>query len=252
MREGGTKQGTAEVTFFDSPKLSFDASAQERADTAAAVNGGEDEATASRAAEQAWRDTRRAQRTAGRGLPGGETVSAEPGRPADEVDDAGPGAAAAAASEAEEHAAAFGHLVHALLALPEPLAGEALNRAAQAQRLQFGLGEAEAAEAAALAERTQSLPELAAARTADAVHRELPFTCRLDGKVVTGRIDLAYRAGGTWTVIDFKTARLTDPAQAASRYREQMDRYRAALAALTGEPVAAALCLVRTGELVPI
>ena len=44
-------------------------------------------------------------------------------------------AASAATSEAEEHAAAFGHLVHALLALPEPLTGEALQQAAQAQRL---------------------------------------------------------------------------------------------------------------------
>jgi hypothetical protein len=31
-----------------------------------------------------------------------------------------------------------------------------------------------------------------------------------------------------------------------------MDRYRTALSALTGEPVAAALCLVRTGDLVPV
>jgi len=31
-----------------------------------------------------------------------------------------------------------------------------------------------------------------------------------------------------------------------------MDRYRAALSALTGEPVSAALCLVRTGDLVEV
>jgi ATP-dependent exoDNAse (exonuclease V) beta subunit len=74
----------------------------------------------------------------------------------------------------------------------------------------------------------------------------------MDGKVVTGRIDLAYRTDGAWTVVDFKTARLTDPAQAESRYREQMGRYRTALAALTGEPVTAALCLVRTGELISV
>ena len=93
---------------------------------------------------------------------------------------------------------------------------------------------------------------IAAARSADAVHRKLPFTCRMDGRLVTGRIDLAYRTDGAWTVIDFKTARLSDSAQAAERYREQMDRYRTALSALTGESVAAALCLVRTGDLVSI
>jgi ATP-dependent exoDNAse (exonuclease V) beta subunit len=68
---------------------------------------------------------------------------------------------------------------------------------------------------------------------------------------VSGRIDLAYRSDGAWTVIDFKTARLADSAQAARQYREQMGRYREALASLTGQPVAAALCLVRTGQLVP-
>jgi hypothetical protein len=31
-----------------------------------------------------------------------------------------------------------------------------------------------------------------------------------------------------------------------------MERYKKALAGLTGEPVAAALCLVRTGELVSV
>jgi ATP-dependent exoDNAse (exonuclease V) beta subunit len=74
----------------------------------------------------------------------------------------------------------------------------------------------------------------------------------MDGQLVSGRIDLAYRSDGAWTVIDFKTARLADSAQTAARYREQMDRYRTALSALTGEPVAAALCLARTGQLVPV
>jgi ATP-dependent exoDNAse (exonuclease V) beta subunit len=171
----------------------------------------------------------------------------------EKADDAGAETEAASASRTgDDHAAAFGRLVHALLALPEPLDGEALQRAAQTQRPAFGLSETEAAEAAELAERAQALPAIAAARSADAVHRELPFTCRMDGRLVTGRIDLAYRTDGAWTVIDFKTARLSDSAQAAERYREQMDRYRTALSALTGEPVAAALCLVRTGDLVSI
>ncbi len=203
------------------------------ADRGVSVDGGEAEAAAARAAEEAWKTTRRTRRAAGRGAPGTQTVLAE----ADDRREQGrrPAADRAAASRAEDHAAAFGRLVHALLALPEPLEGDALQQAAQTQRLVFGLSETEATEAAELAERAQTLPAVAAARSADAVHRELPFTCRLDGKVVTGRIDLAYRTDGAWTLIDFKTARLTDPAQAAARYREQMDRYRAALSALTGE-----------------
>ncbi len=96
------------------------------------------------------------------------------------------------------------------------------------------------------------MPALAAARTADIVHREMPFVYRANNQVLDGRIDLAYRAGGTWTVIDFKTARLANAAEAHTRYSQQMHRYRAALGALAGEPVSASLCLVRTGELVAI
>ena len=80
----------------------------------------------------------------------------------------------------------------------------------------------------------------------------MPFVYRTGGQVLDGRIDLAYRAAGSWTVIDFKTARLGSAAEARARYGEQLRRYRTALGALTGEPVSASLCLVRTGELVPV
>jgi ATP-dependent helicase/nuclease subunit A len=243
MREGGTKRGTAEVTFFDSPKLRFEPAGEDRPDTWAPVDGGEEELEAARAAEEAWAAARRAARATGRGVPANMA-----GRTGEDLVES-----AESPPEADDdHAAAFGRLVHALLALPGPLSGEALHQAAQAQRVAFGLGPSEATEAAQLAEQTQALPAVAAARTADAVHRELPFTHRVNGQAISGRIDLAYRANGAWTVIDFKTARLSDPAHAATRYREQMARYRQALAALTGEPVAAALCLVRTGDLVEV
>jgi ATP-dependent helicase/nuclease subunit A len=251
MREGGTKRGTAELTFFDSPRLNFDTAATERADTASAVRGGEAEVVTARTAEEAWKDAQRARRAAGRDGRSAQAVSADAEGVEGRADDARTGREETAASQVEDHAAAFGRLVHALLALPEPLTGEALRQAAQAQRLAYGLSETEAAEAADLAERAQTLPAVAAARTAEAVYREVPFTCRMNGELVTGRIDLAYRIDGAWTVIDLKTARLADSAQAARQYREQMGRYRAALASLTGQPVAAALCLVRTGQLVP-
>jgi len=77
---------------------------------------------------------------------------------------------------------------------------------------------------------------VAAARSAEAVHRELPFTCRMDGKLISGRIALAYRMDGAGTLIDFKTARPSDSAQVAERYRDQMHRYRTAVATLAGSP----------------
>jgi ATP-dependent exoDNAse (exonuclease V) beta subunit len=149
-------------------------------------------------------------------------------------------------------ATAFGALVHALLALPEFPEGDALARSASTLAAQRGLEAKDAAEAAALAERVRALPALAAIGTADVVYREVPFVYRTGGQVLDGRIDLAYRVGGAWTVIDFKTARLGSAAEARARFGAQLRRYRTALGALTGEPVSASLCLVRTGELVPV
>jgi ATP-dependent helicase/nuclease subunit A len=149
-------------------------------------------------------------------------------------------------------AAAFGSLLHALLALPDAPTGETLARAAQTLAHRSGLGDADADEAAALVERVRALPELANLGTVDAVYREVPFVHRVEGETHDGRIDLAYRQNGSWTVVDFKTARLATATEAASRYAPQLRRYRKALVALTGEPVNASLCLVRTGELVAV
>jgi len=93
----------------------------------------------------------------------------------------------------------LGRLVHALLALPDAATTD-LTVTSQALAPQFGLGESEAVDAADLAERARALPEIAAAKSADLVYRELPFAVPIDGKLATGRIDLAYRKDGEWTV----------------------------------------------------
>ena len=78
---------------------------------------------------------------------------------------------------------------------------------------QFGLKEEDALAAADLASRARTLPEIAAAETADLVYRELPFAVPMgEGVLATGQIDLAYRKAGKWTVIDFKTTDLPDAA----------------------------------------
>jgi ATP-dependent exoDNAse (exonuclease V) beta subunit len=243
MREGGTKRGKAEVSFFDSQKLTFDAPTPEGADQASSIDGGEAEATTARTAEEAWKANRRAQRAAGRGAPAARAISAEDATPSEKADDTDTEGEGASASHPDEnHAAAFGRLVHALLALPEPLGGEALVQAAQTQRLAFGLSETEAAEAADLAERAQALPAVAAAQTAEAVHRELPFTCRMNGQVVTGRIDLAYRTNGAWTVIDFKTDR--PGGEALADYKRQVALYATGIHAAAGEPASPVLVVL--------
>jgi ATP-dependent exoDNAse (exonuclease V) beta subunit len=141
----------------------------------------------------------------------------------------------------------FGRLVHALLAL-SPLPD--VSASARTLAPQYGLGDAEAASAAALVVRAAALPEIAAAASADVVHRELPFAVPLGGVLTTGRIDLAYRKDGAWTVVDFKTSAFADRARALDAYGAQLATYRDAVATITGEPVRAALCLLGSGELI--
>jgi ATP-dependent exoDNAse (exonuclease V) beta subunit len=114
----------------------------------------------------------------------------------------------------------------------------------------LGLSEDGASEAADLTQQVRNLPALAAVRTADVVHREMPIVYQVNGKPVAGRIDLAYRVAGTWTLIDFKTARLPSAADAHARFGAQLGRYETGLRALTGERASVSLCLMRTGELV--
>jgi ATP-dependent exoDNAse (exonuclease V) beta subunit len=256
---GGTKKGQAKVTFVDSPALTFVAGTADRISSMAPLEGGAEEARQAREAERLWQARRQAARPSPRGASDGDLSFRAPSdesgdeESATPADPSGPGSPSLGmTSAAGDQAAAFGALVHALLALPEPPEGDALARTATTLAARSGLGEADAAEAAELALRIRALPALAAIGAADVVQREVPFVYRTGGQSLAGRIDLAYRVAGSWTVIDFKTARLGSAAEARARYGEQLRRYRTALGALTGEPVSTSLCLVRTGELVPV
>ena len=61
----------------------------------------------------------------------------------------------------------------------------------------------------------------------------------------------SYRKAGQWTVIDFKTADLPDPAAAKKAHGAQLEVYGQALAAISGAPVRAALCLLRSAAPAP-
>jgi ATP-dependent exoDNAse (exonuclease V) beta subunit len=74
----------------------------------------------------------------------------------------------------------------------------------------------------------------------------------LDGQLVTGRIDLAWRRDGAWKVVDFKTARHSDEDAALQAHGAQLALYARALRALTGEPVTASLGLLATGRVVSV
>jgi ATP-dependent helicase/nuclease subunit A len=80
--------------------------------------------------------------------------------------------------------------------------------------------------------RTLGSELFARARRAHDVRRELPVTVALDAdRWVDGVVDLAFREGDRWVVVDYKT---DDPAHlsadALDRYRRQLALYRVAIA----------------------
>jgi ATP-dependent exoDNAse (exonuclease V) beta subunit len=257
-------RGAADVTWFDSRELDLTAEPVARRTTTTAIDGTGVDLRRALMAEEAWEKNGKARRASARSVEwavaaatslGGatetavETVEPETLAPDEATAEVGGAEKSVGSSVSEGRAEAFGRLVHALLVLPEGTTAD-LTVPARALGPQFGLGEAEAADAAGLATRARGLPEITAASSADVVYHELPFAVPIDGKLATGRIDLAYRKDGQWTVIDFKTAYFRERSSAAEAHATQMAVYREALGRVTGAPVRCVLCLLGTGQLV--
>jgi len=71
-----------------------------------------------------------------------------------------------------------------------------------------------------------------------------------EGILATGQIDLAYLKAREWTVIDFKTAGISDRTEALAQHGTQLAVYREAVAMIAGTPVRSALCLLSSGQLI--
>jgi ATP-dependent exoDNAse (exonuclease V) beta subunit len=128
-------------------------------------------------------------------------------------------------SDSRERALEFGVMVH-----------EALERMEAT-----GL----TADAHAMVERALKLKLLARVAKADEVYRELPFAT----KTMDGKIDLLFREGKKWTIVDYKT----DVRPDAERYRQQLRAYADALKEVAGIEVSElALLFVATGEQVNV
>ena len=80
---------------------------------------------------------------------------------------------------------------------------------------------------------------LAVLRQADEVYCEVPFCRQCGDAIVHGVIDLLYRAGGAWHIIDYKTN--AEKKQLAEKYAAQLDAYKEAFHVLTGETVDAGI-----------
>jgi ATP-dependent exoDNAse (exonuclease V) beta subunit len=137
----------------------------------------------------------------------------------------------------------FGALVHAVLAEIDLRAGrETIVRAAQSHGRRVGAPENEIAAAAQAVEAALAHPLMQRAARSDDCRREEPVVHRLaDGTVLEGVVDLAFRDGKYWNIVDFKTdARPGDHPQ----YAAQLRLYCAAIEAATGIAVRAALLAV--------
>ena len=140
--------------------------------------------------------------------------------------------------------ARFGSLVHAVLSTtPLTPATDALAHIAAVQARILGAPADEVAAAVAAVTAALAHPLLRAAAAAPACRRELPVMLRgEDDTLIEGVLDLAFRDGGGWTVIDFKTDQ--EVATRAAVYRRQVALYARALGEATGQPVRAVLLRV--------
>ena len=141
----------------------------------------------------------------------------------------------------------FGTLVHAVLAaVPLDADGDATGQVARLQGRLLGASDSEveaAAEAAAAGLAHPLFDRVRRAAAAGECRREAPVTMRSDdGVVVEGVVDLAFRDGDAWVVVDFKTDQ--ELAAGLDVYRRQVQIYADMVARATGGPASGVLMRV--------
>jgi ATP-dependent exoDNAse (exonuclease V) beta subunit len=99
----------------------------------------------------------------------------------------------------------------------------------------------EAAESAVARVRaTLRGPLFERVRRSQRVLREVPLQATLDGKRMRGVVDLAFRDGAGWTLVEYKTSPLAGGPAAQAQAR----LYGRAFQAVVGEPVRVEVCVV--------
>jgi ATP-dependent exoDNAse (exonuclease V) beta subunit len=154
----------------------------------------------------------------------------------EEVRSGGPGAPAGRA-----RALALGSAVHAVMELCDLLDEAAIEPTAAAVTADLGRPDLadDAAELARACWRSAPVRAAAAALAddPDAVHRELPIGAMVGDAIVNGAVDLLYRDGDEWIVVDYKTDRGADAAMLRERYSPQGAAYAVAVERATGDVV---------------
>jgi ATP-dependent exoDNAse (exonuclease V) beta subunit len=132
----------------------------------------------------------------------------------------------------------FGKLVHAILEIVSFAPGSAaVESAARVCARELGATEEETRAAVDVVDSVLGHDLIREAASAKRMHRELPVLVNQgDGRLVEGRVDLAFCDGTRWTVVDFKTG----PAD-RGRDERQLQLYALALERAAGLPVRAVL-----------
>ena len=224
------RTGSHDVVWFDPAALPLDAGHGEGLENEQVLRGAPELAVEGIAKYQTWR-TAREERLASGGVPRVRVTTAERLARCGDGEDIEVVTVTFDAGEGRPGGRRFGRIVHDVLEAVQ--SEEEVDALARVCGRGHGAGEQECAAAAAVARSVldwlgremQGFTER---------HREWPVMVRLsDGRIVDGRIDLAWCDGARWTVVDYKTDRR------AKRYVAQVQAYGLAVRRATGLPVRA-------------
>ena len=222
------RAGSHQVVWFDPASLPLKAEHAEGTENEQVLKGAPELAVEGRAKYQAWRSAREARLDAG-AEPRISVVTAERLTRCEEGEDIEIKTVTFTPIDGRPGGRQFGRIVHGVL---EAIASmEEIEALAAVCCREHGAGEVECAAASAVVREVLDWLAREMAGMTER-HREWPVLVRLsDGRIVDGRIDLAWSDGTRWTVVDYKTDRRKN------RNSAQLQAYVLAVRRATGMPV---------------
>jgi ATP-dependent exoDNAse (exonuclease V) beta subunit len=222
------RAGSHQVVWFDPEALRLQVPKAEGIENEQVLRGSPEQAVAGMEKYQTWQ-TRREERIAAGSMPGVRVTTAERLSRCDDAEGIEITTVTLELSEGRPGGRRFGRIVHDVLETATRV--EEVDALAAVCGREQGVGEAESTAAGEVV-RAALVYLSNAMQDAVEVHREWPMMLRLtDGRLVDGRIDLAWSDGARWTVVDYKTDRRE------KRRIGQVQAYGLAVARRTGMPV---------------